>query len=118
MKKTNSPIYFRYEFSDETGTPEGGDIFKLSTMEEVQEMAEDILKVANSDNVTVNLTIGEEAPFFGFLKSVGMNREDAEKELVNLEIAARPSAKKTSKKKSPAKAKTKAKSGKTKVKKK
>jgi hypothetical protein len=87
MKKTKSPIFFRYEFSDETGNPEGGDVFQYTTPAKVQSMVKEILKVAHSDQVSVNLTIGLEKPFFGFLKSSGLNRQDIEKEMVNTSVA-------------------------------
>lgn len=109
MKKAKSPIYFRYEFSDEAGLPEGGDIFKLSSMTQVQDMAEDILKVAHADGVTVNLTIGEEVPFFGFLKTVGMSRKEVEREIVGLDLSVVSSDVKTTKKNTKTKSKTKAK---------
>ena len=100
MKNTKSPIFFRYEFSDETGSPEGGDVFKYATHAKVQAMVKEILKVAHSDQVTVNLTIGFEKPFFGFLKNSGLNRQDVEKEMVRQAtlasaIATAPKAKKT-----------------------
>jgi hypothetical protein len=88
MKKTKSPIFFRYEFSDETGSPEGGDVFKYATAAKVQAMVKEILKVAHSDQVTVNLTIGFEKPFFGFLKNSGLNRQDVEKEMVRQQTLA------------------------------
>src|SRR6476620_4202307 len=111
MKKAKSPIYLRYEFSDETGTPEGGDVFQYSSAQKVQALVEEILKVTHSDNVAVNLTIGEEGPFFGFLKKVGMSRKEVEKEIVDQSPIAETSGKKTTKKKSKpeAQVKTKAK---------
>jgi hypothetical protein len=105
MKKTKSPIFFRYEFSDETGSPEGGDVFKYATPAKVQAMVAEILKVAHSDQVTVNLTIGFEKPFFGFLKNSGLSRQDVEKEMVKQETLA--SAIAPSKPKSKSKTKTK-----------
>ncbi len=107
MKKNKSTIYFRYEFTDESGRPEGGDIFQFSTMNEVQEMAAEIVKVAQSDQVAVNLTIGEKTPFFGFLKKVGMNKKAVEMEMVEDSITPFTAPAKAPKKK--AKAKTKAK---------
>src|SRR4051794_24930458 len=79
MKKSKSSIYVRYEFSSESGNPEGGDILQMNSMADIQEMVAEILKVAHSDQVTVNLTIGQEAPFFGFLKKVGMSQKSIEK---------------------------------------
>jgi hypothetical protein len=94
MKNTKSPIFFRYEFSDETGSPEGGDVFRYPTHAKVQAMVKEILKVAHSDQVTVNLTIGFEKPFFGFLKNSGLNRQDVEKEMVlAAAVAGAPKAK-------------------------
>ena len=107
MKKAKNTIYFRYEFSDEAGLPEGGDIFQLNSMKELQEMTAEILKVAHSDNVAVNLTIGEELPFFGFLKTAGMTKQDIEKELVDQSATAAKTEKKNSKKAAAPKAKTK-----------
>ena len=95
MKKAQSTIYVRYEFSDEKGTPEGGDVFQFTTMNDVLKMTADILKVAHSDGVAVNLTIGEETSFFGFLNEVGMNRKAVEKEMVALDLTSAP--KKTAK---------------------
>ena len=94
MKKTKKDIYFRYEFSDETGRPEGGDIFRYSNMAKVQKMASEILKVAHSDGVAVSLVIGEEKTFFGLLKKSGMNRSAAEKEMVTEEVISLPALKK------------------------
>jgi hypothetical protein len=99
MKKTKSPIFFRYEFSDETGSPEGGDVFQYESPAKVQSMVKQILKVAHSDQVTVNLTIGFEKPFFGFLKNSGLSRQDIEKEMVRLEaLTKKPKASKKKKK--------------------
>ena len=86
MKKTKKDIYFRYEFSDETGRPEGGDIFRFPTIARAQKMAAEILKVANSDGVAVSLVIGEEKTFFGLLKKSGMSKKDAEREMVGEEV--------------------------------
>ena len=98
MKKTKKDIYFRYEFSDETGRPEGGDIFRFPTIARAQKMAAEILKVANSDGVAVSLVIGEEKTFFGLLKKSGMSRKDAEREMVGEEISPLKAPKKASKK--------------------
>jgi hypothetical protein len=111
-KKNKSTIYFRYEFSDETGRPEGGDVFQFGSLNKVQEMAAEILKVAQSDQVTVNLTIGTEGSFFGFLKNVGLSRQDVEKEMVQADMAPMKKAKtkatkKTASKKSVTKKKAK-----------
>jgi hypothetical protein len=97
MKKLKTTVYVRYEFSNEAGHPEGGDILKFSSVKDVQDFTSEILAVANGDEVTVNLTVGTEKPFFGFLKAAGMNREDAEKEMVNQDEFALPSEKKTKK---------------------
>jgi len=109
MKKIKNPIYFRYEFSDESGKPEGGDIFQFSTQAKVMAMIGKILKVAQSDNVAVNLTIGQEESFFGYLNEMGLSREDAETEMVDLTIipaaAKKSSVKKKAAKKKPAKKK-------------
>ena len=94
-----NPVYIRYEFSNKSGKPEGGDIFQFSSMSEIQEMEAEILQVTQSDQVAVNLTIGHEKPFFGFLKNVGMSRKDAEKEIVDPDLAPVQSPKKQTKKK-------------------
>jgi len=109
VKKTNKSIYLRYEFSDEKGTLEGGDIFEFTSMDDIQEMASKILEVAYSDKVAVNLMIGEEKPFYGFLGNVGITREDAEKELVDRDEAPISSNKKSAPKKTSKKASKKAK---------
>ncbi len=107
---SKNTVFLRYEFTNESGRPEGGDIFEFTTLGEVQDMVGQILKVAQSDSVTVNLTIGAEKPFFGFLKAVGMSRKDAELEMVPAELApvaskskpkskSKPAAKKKAKKK-------------------
>jgi|GEM_PF-2922528 len=100
MKKNKGSIYFRYEFSDEQGHPEGGDIMEFASVKKAQEMANEILSVANSDQVTVNLTIGREKPFFGFLKTAGLSRKDLAHEMVNMTILP---TKNSAKKKSTAK---------------
>lgn len=87
MKKVKSPIYLRYEFSDEAGKPEGGDIFEFTHFKEVGEMISEILEVAHGDEVALNLTIGEKGPFFGFLTASGMSKKDIEKEMVDLDLA-------------------------------
>ena len=116
-KTSKASTFFRYEFSDESGRREGGDIFEFATLAEVQSMTAEILKVAQSDKVAVNLTIGGEGPFFGFLKNVGMSRKDAEKEFVDRDLApvaagkapgANKAGKKTGAKKTPAKKSAKA----------
>ncbi len=101
MKKSKGSIYFRYEFSDETGTPEGADIFEFSNFAKAQAMAGEILKVAHGDQVAVSLTIGREKPFFKFLDSAGLSRKDAEMEFVNQKAAqaSAKGAKKATKKK-------------------
>ena len=104
MKKAKSPIYFRYEFSDEGGHPEGGDIFEYPSFKNALEMAAEILKVAQGDKVAVNLTVGTEKPFFGYLGNSGLSRKAAQKEMVNQGPESVPAkAKKAAKKKAPAK---------------
>lgn len=85
MKKQKGGIFLRYEFSDETGNPEGGDVFEFSSPREFQSMLGQILKVAHADGVAVNLTIGEETPFFGYMKNGGLSREDISREMVSKE---------------------------------
>jgi hypothetical protein len=123
MKKSKNTMYIRYEFSNESGTPEGGDVFEFSSIQDIQEMASEIIEVAQKDKVSVNLTIGGEKPFFGFLKSVGLSREHVEAEIVQADdmppaiqdkkttkkqkSAAKSAAKSPSKPKAKAKAKAK-----------
>jgi len=82
VKKTKSSIYLRYEFSDEVGHPEGGDIFEFPSFKHALELADEILKVSHGDDVAVNVTIGTEKPFFGYLGNSGLSRKAAEKEMV------------------------------------
>jgi len=107
MKKSKKSIYVRYEFSNEAGRPEGGDVLKFSSLKDIQEMTADILKVAQTDNVTVNLTIGQEIPFFGFLKKVGMSRKTVEKEMIDLDAVMAPIQDLPAKQKAPTKKKAK-----------
>jgi hypothetical protein len=127
MKNNKKSVYLRYEFSDEKGQLEGGDIFELDSLKEAQNMTAEILKVAHGDAVAVNVTIGLQAPFMGFLKNVGLTQKDIDAETVTADSvtldegkpskksapkkkAAKKGAKKTaSKKKAPAKAKSKTK---------
>ena len=97
-KKNKSPIYIRYEFSDEAGRPEGADILEIASMKKVQDLAVEILKVAHSDGVSVNITVGEKKPFFAYLKDSGISVAAAEKEMIDTELKAEPSKKKTKKK--------------------
>lgn len=83
MKMIPGRIYLRYEFSDEMGHPEGGDIFQFSSPRELQKLMAQILKVAHADGVAVNFTIGEEMPFFGYMKNGGLSREDLSHEMVS-----------------------------------
>ena len=99
VKTNKGPIYFRYEFSDEAGLPEGGDIFQFSSLAKLQEMIGEVLKVGQSDNVTVSLTVGKEATFFSFLKNTGVSREDAESEMAAPDLVPLPTKKKATKKK-------------------
>ena len=117
MKKAKNPVYFRYEFSDEKGRPEGGDIFEFPSFKSALEMAADILKVAQGDEVAVNLTVGTEKPFFGYLANSGLSRKAAEKEMVNQEVLAAPAKAKPAKNKAPAKKKVPAKKAKSAAKK-
>ena len=81
MKKKSS-IYLRYEFSNESGKPEGGDIFEFVSLQDAREMTSQILEVAKGDDVAVNLTIGSKKAFFGLLGNLGLKKHDAEAELV------------------------------------
>jgi hypothetical protein len=107
MKKSKNSVYIRYEFSNKAGTPEGGDIFEFTTLSEVQEMVSEVLKVAQIDDVAVNLTIGGKKPFYGFLKKSGMGREQIDSEIVEVDMApiakASPAPKKAKKAKKAAK---------------
>ncbi len=82
VKTTRAPIYFRYEFSDETGRPEGGDIFQFSSLKELQKMLGEVIGVAQEDGVTVSLTIGQDDHFFKFLKNIGLSQKEVAKEMV------------------------------------
>ncbi len=83
VQKTKSPLYFRYEFSDEKGRLEGGDIFEFSTVAKLQKLMSAVLDVAESDAVTVNLTIGKDDTFFKFLKNVGLTQKEINAEMVD-----------------------------------
>ena len=98
-KKINSPgIFIRYEFSDEAGRPEGGDILDFSSIDEIQEFAAEIIEVAQGDRVTVNLTIGSDKPFKGFLAAVGLSATDIEREMVTKSVKSKASSVKNKKK--------------------
>jgi hypothetical protein len=102
MKKTNKAICLRYEFTNEKGVREGGDIFEYSTLKQAESMIGEILKVTLSDGVAVNITVGETKPFVGFLKNVGLTQEqiDAEKvDLSKVEASEKSTSKKASQKK-------------------
>ena len=86
VQKTQAPIYLRYEFSDETGCPEGGDIFQFSSLKELQKLLGEVVGVAQEDGVTVSLTIGQADHFFKFLKNTGLSQKEVEKELVDRSI--------------------------------
>jgi hypothetical protein len=81
MKKTKKAICLRYEFTNEKGVREGGDIFEYSSLKQAEAMIGEILKVTLSDDVAVNITLGATKPFVGFLKNVGLTQDqiDAEK---------------------------------------
>ena len=83
VKKTKSPIYFRYEFSDESGCPEGGDIFQFVSTVQLQKMMGKVLDVAQSDGVTVSFIIGQGDHFFSFLKNTGLTQKEVENEMVD-----------------------------------
>jgi hypothetical protein len=97
MKKTKKTIYVRYEFSDESGRLEGGDIFEFSNLKLAQEFMSEAAKVAYDDCVAVNFTFGEEKPFFGFLKMVGISRKEAEAEMDHSEEPVQKQTKKKTK---------------------
>jgi len=82
MKNGKRMIYLRYEFSNESGKPEGGDIFEYVSTRDAIAMMSKALKVAHGDGVAVHFTVGEEKPFFGFLKAGGLSRKYAESEMV------------------------------------
>jgi hypothetical protein len=111
MKKAKKSIYLRYEFTNEKGLREGGDIFEYSTLNQAQSMISEILKVTLSDGVAVNITLGESKPFMGFLKGAGLTQEQIDAEKVDLAAISTPKqkagqkqAKKASKKASKKKA--------------
>lgn len=83
VQKTHDPIYFRYEFSDETGRPEGGDIFHFSSLKELRKMLGEVIGVAQEDGVTVSFTIGQDEHFFKFLKNTGLSQKEIDKEMVD-----------------------------------
>jgi hypothetical protein len=87
VQKTQTPIYFRYEFSDESGCPEGGDIFQFSSLKELQKMLGEVIGVAQEDGVTVSLTVGQDDLFFKFLKNTGLSQKEVEKEMVDSSIS-------------------------------
>lgn len=102
MKKTKKSVCLRYEFTNEKGIREGGDIFEYSTPKQAESMISEILKVTLSDGVAVNITFGETKPFVGFLKDIGLSQEQIDAEKVDLAAASASKAgteKKTSKKK-------------------
>lgn len=109
MKKAKNSIYLRYEFTNEKGKMEGGDIFEYSTLSQAQAMISEILKVTLSDGVAVNITLGQAKPFMGFLTNVGLTQEQIDAEKVDLKSlppqkSAQKSVKKTAKKKTAKKA--------------
>ncbi|MFL5814166.1 MAG: hypothetical protein ACJ763_11365 [Bdellovibrionia bacterium] len=113
MKKAKKSIYLRYEFTNEKGMREGGDIFEYSTLTQAQEMISEILKVTLSDGVAVNVTLGESKPFMGFLKGAGLTQEQIDAEKVDFNaVSASEKAGKTTKKKPAAKKATKKKAAK------
>lgn len=96
MKKS---IYFRYEFSDESGQPEGGDIFRFDSVGEVQAMVRKVIEVAQGDQVAVHITLGGEVPFFGMMQSGGLSQRDLEAEMADQASAKKKTAKKKAAKK-------------------
>jgi|GEM_PF-3494362 len=68
MKQTKKSVFLRYEFSNEAGQLEGGDIFEFPSNREAIAMSADILKIASQDGVAVHITVGAEKPFYGLLK--------------------------------------------------
>lgn len=102
MKKTKKSICLRYEFTNEKGVREGGDIFEYSTLKQAEAMISEILKVTLSDGVAVNITFGETKPFVGFLKDIGLTQAQVDAEKVDLAATSAPkkktAPKKTSKK--------------------
>ncbi len=92
MIKSKKSVFLRYEFSNEAGQLEGGDIFELPSIREANAMTVDILKVANQDGVAAHITVGYEAPFYGLLKNYGMTPAQIDAEKVT---APAPKAKKS-----------------------
>jgi hypothetical protein len=97
VQKTKIPTFFRYEFSDETGRLEGGDIFEISSVAKVCKMMNEAIEVAENDGVTVSFTIGKGENFFKFLKNTGLNQKELDNEMVPLSLDA-PADKKVTKK--------------------
>ncbi|MBC7692917.1 MAG: hypothetical protein H7222_14235 [Methylotenera sp.] len=116
-KKANAkPMYLRYEFSDEKGTPEGGDIFEFESRNDVQKMISEIIGVAMADGVSVSIAVGEKSTFYPFLGHMGISQSAAEQEMVTaeVEVTPAPAQKKSKKSKTAPKAAKKAKSKKKK----
>lgn len=84
--KNKKAMYLRYEFSDEKGIPEGGDIFEFESRNDVQKMISEIIGVAMGDGVSVSIAVGEKATFWPFLEKMGISRKAAEQELVTAEV--------------------------------
>lgn len=100
MTKTKKSVFLRYEFSDEKGQLEGGDIFEFPSNHDALAMTNDILKVAHQDGVSVHITVGPEKPFHGLLGSYGMTaKQIAEEKVAPPSAAARTAKKKTAVKK-------------------
>ena len=102
MTKTKKSVFLRYEFSNEVGQLEGGDIFEFPSNRDALAMTSDILKVANQDGVAVHITVGLEQPFHGLLGNYGMTTKQ-----IAAERVAPPAKKAAPKKKKPAKKKKK-----------
>jgi hypothetical protein len=103
MIKTKKSVFLRYEFTNEAGQLEGGDIFELPSIREANAMSVDILKVANQDGVAAHITVGFEAPFYGLLRNYGMTDAQINAEKVTAPAPAAAPAKSKAKKVAPAK---------------
>ena len=81
--QTKNQLYFRYEFSDEAGRPEGGDIFRFASMANLKKMMTEVIAVAESDGVCVSFTIGKGEQFFKLLNNLGLSQKEVENEMVD-----------------------------------
>lgn len=106
VQKTKKPTFLRYEFSDEKGRLEGGDIFEFTSIAQLQKLMSAVIDVADGDGVSISLTIGKEETFFNFLKNQGLTQKEISAEMTDIselpsmkeKKAKKPAAKKVAKK--------------------